>query len=44
TGYNNIENYYSRSIISEHQIGSYVYDMKVPDFSRIRLPWGRKKY
>ncbi|MDE6034666.1 MAG: YceG family protein [Ruminococcus sp.] len=44
TGYNNIENYYSRSIISEHQIGTYLYDMKIPDFSRIRLPWGRKKY
>ena len=44
TGYNNIENHYSRSIISEHQIGTYLYDMKIPDFSRIRLPWGRKKY
>ncbi|MCM1314278.1 MAG: YceG family protein [Alistipes senegalensis] len=44
TGYNNVENYYSRSIISEHQIGEYMYDMKIPDFSRIRLPWGRKKY
>ncbi|MDE5556440.1 MAG: YceG family protein [Ruminococcus sp.] len=36
TGYNNVENYYSRSIISEHQMGEYRYDMSVPDLSHKR--------
>lgn len=48
TGYNNVENYYSRSIISEHQMGEYLYDMKIPDFSRIsagsRQPWHKKLF
>lgn len=34
TGYCNVENHYSRSIISEHQAGQYIYDLKCPDLSR----------
>ncbi|MCM1506662.1 MAG: YceG family protein [Ruminococcus flavefaciens] len=48
TGYCNVENHYSRSIISEHQTGEYMYDMKYPDFSRIsagsRQPWHKKLF
>ena len=35
TGYNNIEVYYAYPIISEHQAGEYIYDLRVPDFSHI---------
>ena len=35
TGYSNVENYYSYPIVSEHQIGEYLYDLRPPDFSRI---------
>lgn len=38
TGYCNVENHYSRPIISEHQTGTYVYDMKCPN-----LAYKRKK-
>lgn len=48
TGYYNVENHYSRSIISEHQTGEYLYDLKCPDFSRIsagsRQPWHKKLF
>lgn len=48
TGYCNVENHYSRSIISEHQTGEYMYDLKCPDFSRIsagsRQPWHKKLF
>ncbi|MDE6679565.1 MAG: YceG family protein, partial [Ruminococcus sp.] len=48
TGYCNVENHYSRSIISEHQTGQYMYDLKCPDFSRIsagsRQPWHKKLF
>lgn len=38
TGYCNVENHYSRPIISEHQTGAYIYDMKCPN-----LAYKRKK-
>ena len=48
TGYYNVENHYSRSIISEHQVGEYLYDLKSPDFSHIssssRQPWHKKLF
>ncbi len=48
TGYCNVENYYSMQIISEHQMGEYLYDLKMPDFSRIsagsRQPWHKKLF
>lgn len=48
TGYCNVENHYSQSIISEHQTGEYMYDLKCPDFSRIsagsRQPWHKKLF
>lgn len=48
TGYCNVENYYSMPIISEHQMGEYMYDLKIPDFSKIsagsRQPWHKKLF
>ena len=48
TGYCNVENYYSMPIISEHQMGEYMYDLKMPDFSKIsagsRQPWHKKLF
>jgi len=35
TGYQNIEKYYTSPIVEEHQIGEYIYDLTVPDFSTI---------
>ncbi len=34
TGYQNIEQYFNSGRIEEHQIGEYVYDLKVPDMLR----------
>lgn len=36
TGYRCIEGCLAKNIVEEHQIGSYVYDLKPPDFSRIQ--------
>ena len=35
TGYSNVEIYYAYPILSEHQAGEYIYDLRVPDFSHI---------
>lgn len=35
TGYETIEKYYQNILPEEHQIGEYVYDLTVPDFSTI---------
>ncbi len=35
TGYQSVEKYFNRKIMEEHQIGEYLYDLQVPDFSRI---------
>ncbi len=43
TGYCNVENYYSMPIISEHQMGEYMYDLKMPDFSKISTGSRHKK-
>lgn len=46
TGYQTVERYYNRKILEEHQIGEYVYDLQVPDFSKIssttRTTWHDK--
>ncbi|MDE5583058.1 MAG: YceG family protein [Ruminococcus sp.] len=48
TGYCNVENYYNMPIISEHQMGGYIYDLKIPDFSHIsggsKQPWHKKLF
>ncbi len=31
TGYQNVEKYFNRKIMDEHQIGEYVYDLRVPN-------------
>lgn len=35
TGYQNIERHFNRKVMEEHQIGEYVYDLQVPDLSRL---------
>ncbi len=35
TGYQCIEQHYTRQLFDDHQIGDYVYDLSVPDFSRV---------
>ena len=35
TGYQSVERYYQRPVMEEHQIGEYVYDMRVPNLQRI---------
>ncbi len=36
TGYQSVETHYTRPILEEHQAGDYVYDLQVPDFSKIQ--------
>lgn len=43
TGYQNIENFYNRKRMEEHQIGEYLYDLNVPDLTRVPLPKARQK-
>ena len=46
TGYRSIENFYTREILEEHQIGEYMYDLSVPNFDRLSfgapLSWYEK--
>ena len=35
TGYQSVEKYYQKSLIEEHQIGEYIYDMRVPNLQRM---------
>lgn len=35
TGYQSIEKFFNRNIIEEHQIGTYMYDLSVPDFDTV---------
>lgn len=37
TGYQSIENYFTKNIMEEHQIGEYKYDMEVPDLNSLSL-------
>lgn len=36
TGYQSVETHFTRQILEEHQTGDYVYDLQVPDFSKIQ--------
>lgn len=36
TGYQSIEKYFNNKTIEEHQLGEYLYDLKIPDFGRIK--------
>jgi len=36
TGYQGPEKYFNRSRMEEHQIGEYVYDLRVPDFRTVQ--------
>lgn len=35
TGYQSVEKNFTKQIIEEHQLGNYVYDLRVPDFRRV---------
>ncbi|MGL5437996.1 MAG: YceG family protein [Lachnospiraceae bacterium] len=37
TGYQSVENHYSKPIVEEHQTGRYLYDLTVPDFDNVPL-------
>lgn len=46
TGYQGAEKYYNKKILEEHQVGEYIYDLQIPDFSQIssttRPSWREK--
>ena len=42
TGYDNVGKYFKEQIIEEHIIGSYLYDVAIPDFDRLK-PEKKKK-
>lgn len=46
TGYQSVEKHFNKKMMEEHQIGEYMYDMRVPDFGRIpsvaRQSWRSK--
>lgn len=48
TGYQSVEGHYNGHIMEEHQIGDYMYDLQVPDFSSVaagqRLTWREKLF
>lgn len=48
TGYQNIEKFYNGKIMEEHQIGEYLYDLRVPDFGKglsgIRQSWRERLF
>jgi len=48
TGYQNIEKYFNKRLMEEHQIGEYVYDLQVPNMALVpsgtRLSWRDKLF
>ena len=46
TGYQNVEKYFNKKLLEEHQIGEYIYDLQVPDLAKFssnkRLKWFEK--
>ncbi len=46
SGYQNVENYFNKKVMEEHQIGEYVYDLTVPDLmsSNIHRSWRDKLF
>ena len=41
TGYQNVEKYFNGDIMEEHQVGEYMYDLRVPDFDTVSLNTGQ---
>ena len=41
TGYQTIERHFNEGLPVEHQIGDYLYDLRIPDFNTISAPKGR---
>ena len=37
TGYQSVEKYFNNTIMEEHQIGEYLYDLQVPDLKNLSL-------
>jgi hypothetical protein len=35
TGYQSVENHFNGKLMEEHQIGTYLYDLTVPDFGKL---------
>ena len=48
TGYQNVEKHFNRKLMEEHQIGEYVYDLRVPNLDspmfRPKIPWRDKLF
>ena len=48
TGYQCVEQYYKKPILSEHQCGEYRYDLRLPDFRKIstkeHIPWHKRLF
>lgn len=46
TGYQSVERYFNKKLMEEHQVGEYLYDLRVPDFggisSNTRSSWRDK--
>ena len=34
TGYQCVEKYFAKNVMEEHQLGEYMYDLRVPDFDK----------
>jgi hypothetical protein len=41
TGYQCIERFFARPVVEEHQIGTYVYDLQIPDFQSLSSATGK---
>lgn len=39
TGYQSVENHYNANLVEEHQAGTYLYDLTVPDFDEVALSY-----
>ncbi len=44
TGYQSIEKYFNQRVMEEHQIGEYVYDLRVPDLKNLPLNKSRQSW
>lgn len=46
TGYQNVEKFFNKKVMEEHQIGEYMYDLQIPDFGSVssstRPTWREK--
>ena len=44
TGYQILEKHFNKSIMEEHQIGEYVYDLQIPDMNRLSMNSARTRW